>query len=118
MTTNFVSKVTKIKNKKDKEYYVYRINIPSEITKDLDLKQDDHIFIKAKKAEWYHMLDWSAMSKTWNKLPSNVKKNIIEDGLLNEPISVESISEEQDELNEKHIISSSISVFQHNTGSG
>lgn len=118
MTINFVSKVGKIKNSKDKEYYIHRINIPSDVTKDLDLKHDDHIFIKAKKAEWYHMLEWDTMSLTWNKLPQNIKKIIIEDGLVNESIPVKLTSEEENELKLKTVISSGISHNQNNMGSG
>jgi len=118
MTINFVSKVSKIKNSKEKNYYVYRINVPSDATKDLGLKHGDHIFIKAKKAEWYHMLNWDTMSKTWSKLPSNVKNAIIEDGLIDEPLSVESTSGEQNKLKMNPITSSGISYFQHNTSSG
>ena len=117
MTTNFVSKIGKIKNNKEKEYYVYRINIPSNITKDLDLKQDDHIFIKAKKAEWYHMLDWSTMSKTWSKLPANIQKIIIEDGLVQVP-SQKTKSKEEEATGLKTSISSGMSYNQSNIGSG
>lgn len=117
MTINFVSKVSRIKNKKDKEYYVYRINIPSDVTKGLDLKHVDHIFIKAKKAEWYHMLDWSTMTKTWDRLPPNIKKNIIEDGLM-QSISPNSILEEKEEAETKVVISSGIPQTQFNIGSG
>jgi len=114
MTINFVSKVSRIKNKKDKDYYVNRINIPSDVTKELDLKHNDHIFIKAKKAEWYHMLDWSTMAKTWNKLPLDIKKNIIEDGLM-QSVSQDSILEEE---KTKVVISSGIPQTQFNIGSG
>jgi hypothetical protein len=117
MTINFVSRVSKIKNSKAKEYYVHRINIPSYVTKDLDLKIDDHIFIQAKKAEWYHMLEWDTMAKTWNKLPPNIKKQIIEDGLVSEVISAESLSDEN-ESNVKPITISSASHLQYNIGSG
>ena len=117
MTTNFVSKVGKIKNSKDKEYYIHRINIPSYVTKDIDLKQDDHIFIQAKKAEWYHMLEWDTMSKTWNKLPQNIKKEIIADGLV-ESYTVEHFLKEKDESKDKSIISSTTSHLEYNIGSG
>lgn len=115
MTTNFVSKVSRIKNSKDKEYYVYRINVPSDATKELELKHGDHIFIKAKKAEWYHMLNWDTMSKTWSKLPSDIKKILIEDGLvkdhIQEPPSSENYSLEVPQISSGYSIS-------HNVGSG
>jgi len=82
MTTNFVSKVSRIKNNKEKNYYVYRINIPQNAIKQLNLKQNDHIFVQTKKAEWYHMLDWNTMSLTWDKLPPDIQRSIIQDGLI------------------------------------
>lgn len=88
-TKSFVAKVSRIKNKKDKEYYIHRINLPSEVTKELELQNKDYVFLKAKKAEWYHMLEWSTMSPTWNKLPLDTKQKIIDDGLIQEKIDKE-----------------------------
>lgn len=84
VTENFVVKVSKIKNNKNRNYYVHRVNIPSEVVENLklDSDQDEYLFLKAKKAEWYHMLDWSTMNQTWNKLPTKIKNEIISDGLI------------------------------------
>lgn len=84
VTKSFTVKVSKIKNNKDKNYYVHRINIPSDVIEDLklNLDQDEYLFLQAKKAEWYHLLDWSTMNTTWDKLPNKVKNEIISDGLM------------------------------------
>ena len=36
---------------------------------------------RAKKAQWYHMLDWGKMENTWKMLPNDVRNRIIFDGL-------------------------------------
>ena len=84
VTKSFVAKVSRIKNNKNKNYFVHRINIPSEVVEGLELNLDknEYLFFKAKKAAWYHMLDWSKMNQTWDKLPLDVKQQIQEEGLL------------------------------------
>ena len=82
VTTNFTVKINRIRNKKDSKYFVYRTNIPKTIADELNLEDKDRIFCKIKKAEWYHLLDWSQMKTTWDRLPVSVQKEIQEDGLL------------------------------------
>lgn len=81
-TKNFTVKISRIRNKKDSEYFVYRTNIPKTIAEELKLEDKDRIFCKIKKAEWYHPLDWSTMKTTWDRLPLNLQKEIQKDGLL------------------------------------
>jgi hypothetical protein len=79
VTKVFVAKVSRITNNKTKNYYVHRINIPSDVVEELNLGKDDFLLLKAKKAEWYNMLDWSEMKTTWDKLPQVIKNKIQED---------------------------------------
>ena len=60
---HFVAKISKIKTRAraDKDYFVFRVNIPKQAAKELSLTKDDFIFFKAMKAKWYHMLDWNEM---------------------------------------------------------
>ena len=82
VTKNFTVKVTRIRNKKDSDYFVYRANIPKSVGDELQLNEGDRVFFRAKKAEWYHTLDWSQMEQTWNKMPIDIQKQIQLDGLL------------------------------------
>ena len=52
------------------------MNIPSSVIKELGLKDEDYILIKAKKAEWYDLIDWSKSSKTFDNLPVDLKMKI------------------------------------------
>lgn len=81
VTKTFVAKVNRIINDKANNYYIHRINIPSEVVEELKLGKEDFLLFKAKKAEWYDMLDWSEMKATWDKLPQEIKNKIKEDGI-------------------------------------
>ncbi len=80
---SFVSKVskTKTRTRENKDYYTFRVNIPKEISDRLDLTKDDYLLLKAIKAEWYHLLDWREMQKTWNKMPQELREKIRSSGL-------------------------------------
>ncbi len=82
VTKVFVAKVNRIINDKANNYCIHRINIPSNVVKELHLEKEDFLLFKVKKAEWYDMLDWTEMKTTWNKLPSEIKKKIQEDGIF------------------------------------
>ena len=82
VTKSFSVKLSRIRNKKDSEYFAYRINIPKTVADELELEDKDRVFCKIQKAEWYHTLDWSTMEKTWDGLPSNIQQQIQEGGLL------------------------------------
>ena len=81
-TKTFVAKVTKTRNRKDKDYFIYRLNVPNQVAAELEIADDDYLVMKAKKAEWYHLMDWTESRTTWIKLPSDIKAKIIADGLL------------------------------------
>jgi hypothetical protein len=81
---SFTAKASKVKTRtsEGKDYFVYRVNIPKEATDGLTLSEkEEYLFFKAMKAQWYQMLDWKEMPKTWEKLPEPVKKDIEDSGL-------------------------------------
>ena len=79
--TPFVAKLQKAKTRKDKNYFVLRATIPKQVAEKTNVNVGDYLFFKAKKAEWYHMMDWSSMQNTWRMLPDDVKKKVLTDGL-------------------------------------
>ncbi|MFQ6135162.1 MAG: hypothetical protein ACE5KU_05045 [Nitrososphaerales archaeon] len=81
MSVTFVAKASRIRNRKDRDYFIYRVNIPSDVAEKLRLKEHDYLLITAQKAEWYHLLDWSKMNTTWERLPEDVKAKILASGL-------------------------------------
>lgn len=85
----FVAKVSRIRNRKDREYYVHRINLPSEAAEQLKLEGNDYLLLHAQKAEWYHMLNWDDMPKTWARLPEKVKAEIAKSMLPHPPLPIE-----------------------------
>lgn len=78
----FVAKVQNVKTRKGKDYFISRITIPKEAINNIELDSEDYVFIKAKKAEWFHMLNWDDMESTWNMLPLETKIEVIKDGLV------------------------------------
>lgn len=80
---SFLSKVSKVKTrtKDNKDYYVYRMNIPKEESERLQLSKDDFMFVRAMKARWYHMLNWKEMRKTWNMMPQPLRNEIRQSGV-------------------------------------
>lgn len=77
----FPVKVYASKNRKGKNYFVYRVTIPKKIAKELKIKKDDYLLLKATKAEWFHLIDWGEMESTWTMLPDQMKARIRESGL-------------------------------------
>lgn len=78
---SFVAKIQKAKTRKGKDYYVSRITVPKDLIKKTDAEPGDYLFFKAKKAQWYHMLDWKTMENTWKMLPHEIRQRVILDGL-------------------------------------
>jgi len=83
---SFVAKAQKVKTRKGKDYFVFRTTIPKEIAKTINIEGGDYIFFKAKKAQWYHMLDWKTMGKTWSMLPNEIRDRIMVDGFCSHNI--------------------------------
>lgn len=79
----FVAKVQKAKTRKDKDYFVLRVSVPKNVAQKLDTQPGDYLFFRAKKAEWYHMLDWREMGNAWQMLPPSIRDEIILSGLPN-----------------------------------
>ena len=63
----FVAKIHKAKTRKDKDYFVFRVTVPKQVAGKINAHSDDYLFFKTKKAEWYHMLDWSKMETTYGR---------------------------------------------------
>jgi hypothetical protein len=77
----FVAKLQKAKTRKDKDYFVLRTTVPKSIAEKISAEPGDYLFFKAKKAKWYHMLDWKKMQTTWQMLPNNIKSQAILEGV-------------------------------------
>jgi len=87
----FVAKLQKAKTRKGRDYFVLRVSIPKDAARKLEVGAGDYVFFKAKKAEWFHMLDWSQMKGTWNILPEEVKQEVYLSGLVQPPTAGPSI---------------------------
>lgn len=80
-TETFVAKIQKAKTRKDKDYFVLRVTIPKDVAQKTNVQPGDFLFFRAKKAEWYHMLDWKKMKTTWQLLPMEIKNRVILEGI-------------------------------------
>lgn len=83
----FVAKIQRAKTRKNKDYFVLRTTLPKGIAEKIGARAGDYLFFKAKKAQWYHMLDWEAMENTWRMLPDDFKNRVIMDGLYKQSYS-------------------------------
>jgi len=79
--TTFVAKVQKARTRKDKDYFVFRVTVPKAVANKIDAEPGDFLFFKTKKAEWYHMLDWSKMETTWQLLSEGIRNQVVVEGL-------------------------------------
>lgn len=79
----FVAKAQRVKTRKDKDYFVLRITIPKDAAEQVGMNPNDYLVLKAKKAKWYHLIDWNSMEHAWSILPPNVKDDIRATGLPN-----------------------------------
>lgn len=77
----FVAKVQKARTRKNKNYFVLRTTIPKEVYEKIGAKAGDYLFFRAKKAEWYHMMDWNEVGKASQMLPDEIRNRLIIDGL-------------------------------------
>jgi len=80
----FVAKLQKAKTRKNKDYFVLRATVPKDVAKKIDAKPGEYLCFKAKKALWYHLLNWGAMENTWRMLPDEIRNRIIVDGLYSQ----------------------------------
>lgn len=77
----FVAKMQKARTRKYKDYFVLRATVPKDVAEKIDARPGDYLFFRAKKAQWYHMLDWRKMENTWKMLPDEIRNRVIMDGL-------------------------------------
>lgn len=82
----FVAKVQKAKTRKNKDYFVLRTTIPKEISEKIGAKAGEYLFFRAKKAQWYHMLNWETMDNTWAMLPQEIQTRLTLDGLRSQGV--------------------------------
>lgn len=85
----FVAKIQKAKTRKDKDYFVLRTTVPKDVAEKMDAKPGDYLFFRAKKAQWYHMLNWETMENTWKMLPDEIRNHVMMDGLYSQGISLQ-----------------------------
>jgi hypothetical protein len=78
----FVAKLQKAKTRKNKEYFVLRASVPKDAAEKMKVGPGDYVFFRAKKAQWFHMLDWRQMKSTWNLLPEDVRQEVYLAGLV------------------------------------
>jgi hypothetical protein len=79
--TSFVAKAQKARTRKGKNYFILRVTIPKEIAEKIEAGPEDYLVLKAKKAEWYHMVNWLEMRSTWKMLPQSIKESVTLSGL-------------------------------------
>lgn len=88
----FVAKMQKAKTRKNKDYFILRATIPKEIVQKTGVKAGEFMFFRAKKAKWYHMMDWKAMTNTWDMLPDDVRRRVALDGLYGQAMLREALT--------------------------
>lgn len=72
----FVAKVCSVRTRKDKDYFVFRMNVPKEISETLELVNGDYLVLNARKAKWYDLVEWQEMPKTWELMPESLRNEI------------------------------------------
>jgi len=79
---SFVAKAQKAATRKGKDYFILRVTVPKDVAKKMEAEPGEFIFFKARKAQWYDMLDWSKMQNTFGMLPPDIRNQVIlEEGL-------------------------------------
>jgi hypothetical protein len=78
---SFVAKPVKVKTRAGKDYFVLRVTIPKDVSTRLQVGAEDYLLVRAKVAQWYHMLDWASMPEAWERLPPEFKALLAQSGL-------------------------------------
>jgi len=73
----FVAKPIKVRTRKGKDYHVVRITVPKNVMERLMPAPDDYLFLRAKIAQWFHMVNWAKMPKVWEKLPGELQSQVL-----------------------------------------
>ena len=77
----FVATTQKATTRKGKAYFVYRVTLPKDKAEQIGVKPDDYLLFRAKKAQWYHMINWDEMGQTWQMLPEEISRDVVLSGL-------------------------------------
>ena len=64
--------------KNGKEYVTYRITVPAEEARELGLSDGDYLLVRAKRAKWYHLLNWEEMRRVYDMLLEEIRKEVDE----------------------------------------
>lgn len=68
----FIAKVSATKTKiKGQSYVSFRLTVPKKIVEKMRLNDGDYLLAIAKKASWYHLLEWD--NDYFNMLPENIR---------------------------------------------
>ena len=80
----FTARISATKTKiRGQSYISYRLTVPKKIVEKMGLNDGDHLLLIAKKAKWYHLLDWD--DEHFSMLPENIRLEISAiDNLQNE----------------------------------
>ena len=70
----FTVKVQKARTRRGKQYYVLRVTIPKAVQHKLHVRPNDYLFLLAEQAKWYHLVDWTKMPETLQRLPDDLRK--------------------------------------------
>jgi bifunctional DNA-binding transcriptional regulator/antitoxin component of YhaV-PrlF toxin-antitoxin module len=57
-------------------YKNYRITLPVKLVDEMGLKEGDHVLVFIRKANWYHLVDWSEDPDAVNELPEAIRSEI------------------------------------------
>lgn len=71
---SFTVKVQKARTRRGKQYYVLRVTIPKAVQHKLHVRPNDYLFLLAEQAKWYHLVDWTKMPETLQRLPDDLRK--------------------------------------------
>jgi len=80
-SVSFVAKPVKVRTRKGKDYHVLRVTIPKDVAKSLAVSEGDFLLLRAKVAQWFHLLDWSEMPDVWQRLPLGLQTEVIRSNL-------------------------------------
>ena len=80
---SFTAKAQRVRTRKGKDYFVLRVTLPKDAAEQIGAQPDDILLFRAKKALWYHMMDWNEMESAWRMLPQQIKSDVIMAGLPN-----------------------------------
>ena len=73
----FVARVLGVRPKLNNHpYRSYRITLPVKLVDEMGLKEGDHVLVFIRKANWYHLVDWSEDPDAANELPEAIRREI------------------------------------------